>query len=110
MQLMPATGRELAQRMRLTFSNGRLSDPEFNIRLGSSYFRQLLEMFGGNEELALAGYNGGPYRIKRLWRDEGSAAELDLFLEGLELSETTRYVKRIVLFRDTYDRLDGGRV
>jgi soluble lytic murein transglycosylase-like protein len=110
MQLMPSTGRELAQRMRLDFSNGRLSDPEFNIRLGSSYFRQLLEMFGGNEELALAGYNGGPYRIKRLWRDEGSAAELDLFLEGLALSETTRYVKRIVLFRDTYDRLDGGRV
>ena len=110
MQLMPSTGRELAQRMRLSFSSGRLSDPEFNIRLGSSYFRQLLEMFGGNEELALAGYNGGPYRIKRLWRDEGSAAELDLFLEGLALSETTRYVKRIVLFRDTYDRRDGGRV
>ena len=110
MQLMPATGRELAQRMRLDFSSGRLSDPEFNIRLGSSYFRQLLEMFGGNEELALAGYNGGPYRIKRLWRDEGSAAELDRFVEGLSLTETTRYVKRIVLFRDTYDRLAGGRV
>ena len=110
MQLMPATGAELAKRMRLSFSNGRLSDPEFNIRLGSSYFRQLLEMFGGNEELALAGYNGGPYRIKRLWRDEGSAAELDRFVEGLGMSETTRYVKRIVLFRDTYGRLDGGRV
>ena len=109
MQLMPSTGAELARRLRLSFSSGRLSDPEFNIRLGSSYFRQLLEMFDGNEELALAGYNGGPYRIKRLWRDEGSAAELDLFLEGLELSETRRYVKRIVLFRDTYDRLDGGR-
>ncbi len=110
MQLMPSTGRELAQRMRLDFSSGRLSDPEFNIRLGSRYFRQLLEMFGGNEELALAAYNGGPYRIKRLWRSAGSEAELDLFLEGLELSETTRYVKRIVLFRDTYDRLAGNRV
>jgi soluble lytic murein transglycosylase-like protein len=108
MQLMPATGRELAQRMRLDFSSGRLSDPEFNVRLGSSYFRQLLEMFGGNEELALAGYNGGPYRIKRLWRSEGSAAELDSFVEGLGLAETTRYVKRIVLFRDTYARLGDG--
>ena len=110
MQLMPATGRELAQRMRLDFSSGRLSDPEFNVRLGSSYFRQLLEMFDGNEELALAGYNGGPYRIKRLWRDEGAAPQLDRFVEGLGLSETTRYVKRIVLFRDTYDRLASGRV
>ena len=110
MQLMPATGRELAERMRLSFSSGRLSDPEFNIRLGSRYFSQLLEMFGGDEELALAGYNGGPYRVKRLWRSAGETAELDLFLEGFELTETTRYVKRIVLFRDTYDRLGGGRV
>ena len=110
MQLMPSTGRELAQRLRLSYSSGRLSDPEFNIHLGTSYFRQLLEMFGGSEELALAGYNGGPFRIKRLWRDAGAAAELDLFLEGLSLAETTRYVKRIVLFRDTYDRLGGGRV
>ncbi len=108
MQLMPATGRELAQRMRLDFSNGRLSEPEFNVRLGSSYFRQLLEMFDGSEELALAGYNGGPYRIKRLWRSEGSAAELDSFVEGLALTETTRYVKRIVLFRDSYSRLGEG--
>jgi soluble lytic murein transglycosylase-like protein len=110
MQLMPSTGRELAARMRLSFSSRRLTDPEFNIRLGSRYFRQMLKMFGGNEELALAGYNGGPSRIRRLWRDQGSAAELDLFLESLSLEETKRYVKRIVLFRDTYDRLDTGRV
>ena len=109
MQLMPATGRELARKLRLDFSSGRLSDPEFNVRLGSTYFRQLLEMFDGNEELALAGYNGGPYRIKRMWRSEGSAAQLDRFVEGLGMSETTRYVKRIVLFRDTYDRLASGR-
>ena len=107
MQLMPATGRELAGRLRLHYSSQRLSDPEFNIQLGSTYFRQLLEMFDGNVELALAGYNAGPYRIKRMWRSEGSAAELDLFLEGLGLSETTRYVKRILLFNDTYQRLYG---
>ncbi len=105
MQLMPATGRQLAERLRLRYSTPRLADPEFNIRLGSSYFRQLLEMFDGNEELALAGYNGGPYRIKRLWRSEGSAAELDRFVEGLALEETRRYVKRILLFRDSYQRL-----
>ena len=109
MQLMPATGRELAQRLRLDFSHGRLSDPEFNIRLGSTYFRQLLDMFDGSEELALAGYNGGPYRIKRLWRSAGAGAELDRFVEGLALAETTRYVKRIVFFQDIYERLADGR-
>ncbi len=110
MQLMPATGRELAGRLRLQFSIERLSDPEFNVRLGASYFRQVLEMFDGNEQLALAGYNAGPYRIRRLWRSAGSAAEIDLFLEGLTLEETKRYVKRVLLFSDTYQRLYDSRV
>ncbi len=59
-------------------------------------------MFDGNVELALAGYNGGPYRIKRLWRQAGANPELDRFVEGLSLEETKTYVKRIVLFSNSY--------
>ena len=105
MQLMPATGREVAQRLGLRYSTSRLNDPDFSVRLGTRYFRQVLDMFDGNVELALAGYNGGPYRIKRLWRRAGTNPELDRFVEGLSLEETKTYVKRIVLFEDTYRRL-----
>jgi soluble lytic murein transglycosylase-like protein len=105
MQLMPATGRELAQRMGLRYSTDRLNDPDFSIRLGTSYYSQVLDMFDGNHELALAGYNGGPYRIKKLWRQAGSNPELDKFLENLRLEETKTYVKRILLFENTYKRL-----
>jgi soluble lytic murein transglycosylase len=105
MQLMPATGRELAQRMGLRFSTDRLSDPEFSVRLGTSYYSQVLDMFNGNHELALAGYNGGPYRIKKLWRQAGSNPELDEFLESLRLEETKTYVKRILLFENSYRKL-----
>jgi soluble lytic murein transglycosylase len=105
MQLMPATARELAQRMGLRYSTTRLGDPDYSIRLGTRYFRQVLEMFDGNQELALAGYNGGPYRIKKLWRQAGKDPELDRFLEGLSLEETKTYVKRILLFEDSYERL-----
>jgi soluble lytic murein transglycosylase len=108
MQLMPATGRELARRIGVRYSTDRLSDPDFSIRLGTTYFNQVLEMFDGNEVLALAGYNGGPYRIKRLWRQSGSNAELDYFIEGLSLPETTTYVKRILLFADSYRQLYHG--
>lgn len=104
MQLMPATGREVAQRIGLPYSPHRLADPSFNTRLGTTYFRQVLSMFDGNVELALAGYNGGPYRIKRLWRRAGARDE-DSFLEGLPVSESKIYVKRIVLLSDSYDRL-----
>ncbi len=108
MQLMPATGRELARRIGARYSTARLSDPDFSIQLGTTYFRQVLEMFEGNEVLALAGYNGGPYRIKRLWRRSGSNAELDYFVEGLTLPETKNYVKRILLFADSYRQLYDG--
>ncbi len=66
MQLMPATGRELARRMQLPFSISRLHDPDYSLRLGTAYFRQMLGMFDGRVELALASYNGGPGRISRL--------------------------------------------
>ena len=105
MQVMPATGRELARRLRVPYSSARLKDPDVSVQLGTEYFRQVLEMFDGNVELALAGYNGGPYRIKRLWREAPPGQEIDAFIEGLGIEETKTYVKRILLFSDSYNRL-----
>jgi soluble lytic murein transglycosylase len=104
MQLMPATARELAGKQGLSYSHEKLSDPAFNVRLGTTYFSQVLSMFDHNVELALAGYNGGPYRIKRLWKESGSR-ELDRFLEGLDLEESKTYVKRILVLSDSYRQL-----
>ncbi len=104
MQLMPATARELARQLGVAFSNDRLLDAEYSIQLGTTYFRQVSQMFGGVTELALAGYNGGPSRIRRLWREYPSS-EIDSFLEGLSIEETKSYVKRVVLFTDSYRTL-----
>ena len=104
MQLMPGTARELAHRFGVPFSHDRMSDPAFNLQLGTSYFRQVMSMFGDNLELALAGYNGGPFRIKRLWHEAGSG-EVDRFLEGLDIEESKTYVKRILVLSDSYRQL-----
>jgi soluble lytic murein transglycosylase len=110
MQVMPATGREIARRLGLRYTHESWSDPAFSIQLGTTYYKQVRSMFDDNDELSLAGYNAGPYRIKRLWRQAGADAELDSFLESLGLEETKSYVKRVLLFADSYSRLyaDAG--
>lgn len=104
MQLMPATARELAGKAGLDYTHEKLSDPAFNVRLGTTYFSQVMDMFDHNVELSLAGYNGGPYRIKRLWKEAGSR-ELDRFLESLNIEESKTYVKRILVLSDSYRQL-----
>lgn len=107
MQLMPGTGREIAGKLGLPYTNAKLDEPAFNVRLGSAYFGQLMRMFDGNTELALAGYNGGPYRMKRLWQEAGPAAEMDYFLETLPIEESRNYVKRVIVFSNSYQDLYG---
>ncbi len=107
MQLMPATGREVAHRLGMPFSADRLDDPAVNVRLGAAYFARVLAMFDGRTELALAGYNGGPYRVKRLWRHAGPRAEVDFFTEALPIEESRGYVKRVILFANSYQEMYG---
>jgi soluble lytic murein transglycosylase-like protein len=104
MQLMPSTARELALKNGLSWSQDMLADPSVNVRLGTTYFRQVFSMFNENLELSLAGYNGGPYRIKRLWQESGNN-EIDRFLESLGLEESKTYVKRILVLSDSYRQL-----
>jgi soluble lytic murein transglycosylase-like protein len=104
MQLMPGTAREVSGKLGLEYTQERLYDPEFSIRLGTNYLGQVLRMFDGEVELALAGYNSGPYRIKRLWR-EAPRGELDSFIESLPLEEPKTYVRRILLLSDSYSQL-----
>ncbi|MES1245111.1 MAG: lytic transglycosylase domain-containing protein [Acidobacteriota bacterium] len=105
MQLMPPTAREMAERLDVSAPRDGLYDPEYSIELGSAYVKQLLRMFDGNIELALAGYNGGPNRIQRLWNEAGPSPELDDFVENLGLAESRDYVKRILVLADSYRQL-----
>ncbi len=66
MQIMPAT----AQRYGVTSDRKvpietKLTDPRTNIRAGSRYLSDLIRMFPGKLELALAAYNAGEGAVQR---------------------------------------------
>lgn len=102
MQIMPNTGRQLARGLALRRLD--LLDPEQNIRLGSTYLRQLLKLFGGNATLATASYNVGPNRIKHF---QGLYSRLpkDVWVEILPWKETRDYVKSVGLARSIYSQI-----
>jgi len=66
MQLMPTTGRYVANKYDLPLKNTRsLFDPVTNIRLGVAYLSYLENMYG-NMDYALFAYNHGPKKSKQI--------------------------------------------
>ena len=93
MQLMPATARWVARQIPVQpFSPSMLTQPEVNIRMGTYYFKRVLDDLG-HPLLATAAYNAGPGRARR-WRDD-RALEGAIYAETIPFSETRDYVKKV---------------
>ena len=66
MQLIPPTAERYGVRADKTQPvEKKLTDPKINIRAGSSYLRDLINMFPGQLELAVAAYNAGEGAVQR---------------------------------------------
>lgn len=66
MQIMPATAARYGlEGDKRTSIEKKLSDPRTNVRTGSRYLRDLLNLFPGQLELALAAYNAGEGAVQR---------------------------------------------
>jgi soluble lytic murein transglycosylase len=102
---MPGTARRLSRKvLKRRFQTAFLYDPAVNVRLGASYLRQLLDLFGGNVLLAVAAYNAGPGRIGGIVR-ANPQQPADERLESLPAAETRDYVRRVLLFSESYREL-----
>jgi soluble lytic murein transglycosylase len=105
MQLLPATGRQVFQRLGMAaFHAELLFDPQLNVRLGSHYLERLAAAHRGDLVLALAAYNAGPGRVQQ-WLQEFSTDDVDEFIERIPFEETRSYIKNVLRNYSVYRRL-----
>jgi soluble lytic murein transglycosylase len=102
MQLLPETGRKWAKDQRVRYSQSKLFDADFNIRLGTAYFAWLKQQFG-SVEAALAGYNAGEDRVTD-WT-EAPYRDIPEFVDSIPFTQTREYVEIITRNAAIYHRL-----
>ncbi len=104
MQVMPATGQWIAQKMDLeNFSTDQLTDPKVNIQMGCWYLRYLFDKFGDDLTLVLAGYNAGPTKVAQ-WLAQEQHSQ-DGKLTNIPYQETANYVERVQNAQSVYKQL-----
>jgi soluble lytic murein transglycosylase len=107
MQLLPRVGSALARQQRVRpYRTEFLLIPQVNLKLGTVYFRQLMDEFNGQPEYALAAYNAGDDRVKT-WLANGPYGSLPEFVESIPFTQTREYVEAIMRNREMYRRLYG---
>jgi soluble lytic murein transglycosylase len=110
MQLMPGTAREVAGKLGMGYELSSLNDPHYNIRLGSTYFQQMLRYYGGSYPLAVAAYNAGPGNVNKWLRANGDprmpGGDIVQWIENIPIYETRNYVQRVLENAVVYDLLN----
>jgi len=107
MQLMSGTAREQAGKMGVSYDGYRLiSDPSYNVMLGSAYFQRMLNMWDGNVPLAVASYNAGYGNVRKwvnAYGDPRGNVDVLKWIEAIPYVETKAYVQRVIENSVVYD-------
>ena len=100
MQVLPGTAKHMADKLGKTFDAAKLiSDPAYNVTMGSAYLAEMVEKFGPSIALVASGYNAGPRRPERWMTEFGDPRrpEVDVvdWIETIPFAETRTYVMRV---------------
>jgi len=113
MQLMVGTARDQAGKMGVGFDSYKLlSDPKYNVMLGSAYFQHMLDIWGGNVPLAVASYNAGSGNVAKWVRQFGDPrgnVDVVAWIEAIPFDETRGYVQHVIENTVVYDSMRGGQ-
>lgn len=100
MQLLPGTAKKMAERLGVKHEVDKLlTDPAYNVQMGSAYLAEMVETFGPSIALVAAGYNAGPKRPERWIAEFGDPRSPDVdvvdWVESIPFDETRTYVMRV---------------
>jgi soluble lytic murein transglycosylase len=104
MQVLPDTGRWVADQMGLPFVPEMLYDPDYNILIGCWYLAHQRSHFGGDIVLALAAYNSGRGNVERWLREARWTGEKST-MEQIPFPETRHYVRQVMQSYERYRRI-----
>lgn len=106
MQLILPTAESMAKKDKEKVTREKLTDPDFNVKLGARYLAYVADHADAVLPLVPPGYNAGAGAIKR-WIAARGELDLDLFVETIPFEEARGYTKRVVATWATYKYLYG---
>ncbi|MDX9873260.1 MAG: lytic transglycosylase domain-containing protein [Clostridia bacterium] len=108
MQIMPETGRWIAQQMKITeYTDELLFVPEFNLPMGIWYIAYLKDAFQNDTVKVLAAYNAGEHKVKG-WLSAGVWTGLKQDIAQIPYAETRRYIDKVLFDHHIYKRVYIG--
>jgi soluble lytic murein transglycosylase len=108
-QLIRPTARAYGKPLGLKTDPDSLKQPEINLRIGTSFMRDLFDHYKDNPALVPSAYNAGPGATDRWLRERPNQA-LDEWIESIPYTETRRYTRRVLQSYGVYAWLDEGRM
>lgn len=105
MQVEPQTALKVARQLRVRYARARLTDPGYNLELGSRYLANLIQSFG-TPEAALAAYNAGEDHVME-WTTGQNYLETAEFVESIPFTETREYVQIVIRNSEVYRQVYG---
>lgn len=101
MQIMPDTHDDLVTRFGV--GRGDLHDPDYNLKLGTTYLRHLMDRFDSDVTLTLAAYHMGPTKVAKLRKANPKLSSTQLVAK-YGGPQTRAYVRTITAALDEHRR------
>ncbi len=113
MQVTPEAAQDTAKVFKVEYNRGRLlSDPIYNMQMGTAELAILLKGYNGSYVLTFAGYNAGRGRVRQWIAAYGDPRDPKVdpvdWVERIPIAETRNYVQRIMENLQVYRARFGG--